>query len=207
MCSHQNYHICSSRGHDEVLYIFKRLEIQDGCPGLWFAKTFWTSSRELLHVKTADLREMFLQVSARSVVVFSEWFEIQHGHPNLWLSETFFSQNWFIWSHQSYNRWFSWILKKWTLYFFEWLRNPSWLPEALIGPNIWFLSEKVHAKSSDFPELTVLMASMSFSYVENLISSVLSHRINYRLIDIHIIIWWGFPKISTEQRKITLIFL
>ena len=153
MCSHQNYHICSSRGHDEVLYIFKRLEIQDGCPGLWFAKTFWTSSRELLHVKTADLREMFLQVSARSVVVFSEWFEIQHGHPNLWLSETFFSQNWFIWSHQSYNRCFSWILKKWTLYFFEWFGIQVGCPRLWLAQTLDFFQKKCMLSRQTFLNL------------------------------------------------------
>lgn len=50
--------------------LLKRLEIQDGCPGLWLAKIFLTSSLELVHVKSADLPELFFQRTSRSIVVF-----------------------------------------------------------------------------------------------------------------------------------------
>ena len=37
-----------------------QLEIQDGSPSFWLAETLLTSSPELLHVKSADLQELFV---------------------------------------------------------------------------------------------------------------------------------------------------
>jgi hypothetical protein len=48
---------------------------------------------------------------------------------------------------------------------------------------------------------------MSLSNWENPISALLSHRINYKIIYIHIINWWGFSRefnSRDEQRKTTL---
>ena len=88
-------------------YIFlKQLEIQDGCPDLWLAETFSTSSPDLLHVIQQTWQKFSSEV-LKKCCGFSERFEIQDGHPGLWLAETFFSyffQNYFIWSHQTYHK-------------------------------------------------------------------------------------------------------
>ena len=49
------------------LGVLKCLNIQENCTWLWLAETFSTSP-ELLHVKSPNLSEMFLYVSSRSVV-------------------------------------------------------------------------------------------------------------------------------------------
>jgi hypothetical protein len=55
MSCRQTYHMRTFRGLEEVLYLFEMIRIQDGYPGFWMAKTFSTSSPELLHLKLPDL--------------------------------------------------------------------------------------------------------------------------------------------------------
>ena len=55
MSCHQTYLMCTFKGLEEVLYLVEMIRIQDGYPGLLLAKTFSTSSPELLHLKLPDL--------------------------------------------------------------------------------------------------------------------------------------------------------
>ena len=77
--------------------VLKRLEIQDGCPGLWLAEIF------RLH---QNLPEMFLLVSSRSVVVFQSNSKSNMAVPASigWDVFYFVFQNYFIWSHQTFHR-------------------------------------------------------------------------------------------------------
>jgi len=49
-------------------YFESQSEIQYGCPGLWLADTFWTSSQEWLQGYTPNLPHIFLMRSWPSVV-------------------------------------------------------------------------------------------------------------------------------------------
>jgi len=51
-------------------YFLSRSEIQYGCPDLWLADTFWTSSQERLKGSTPILPQMFLMRSWPSLVTF-----------------------------------------------------------------------------------------------------------------------------------------
>ena len=63
-------------------------EKQDGCPGLWLAETFSTSSLKPLNGIQWNLTGSKISTSSTKFVFFGR-SETQDGSPGLWLAETF----------------------------------------------------------------------------------------------------------------------
>ena len=106
-------------------------ENQERCPGLWLAKTFFTSSLKLLNRIQWNLTGSHYQVCVLGPI------GNQDGHPGLWLAETFFtsslqrlnriqrnltgtrSQRFLpiscIWGRWENQRWLPWSLILWVI--------------------------------------------------------------------------------------------
>ena len=98
-----------------------------------------------------------------------------------------------------------------VLFVFGVIRNPRWLPFPPIGGKHFLLLFQKNCMLCHQAFQTVPFGDpMPFYNGENLISAVLSHKINYKFIYIHINYLMGIFlefNLSYEQREITLILL
>jgi hypothetical protein len=182
MPSLQTYYSCSSRGLWRSIICFWSNSYQR-----WFSWSligrdiFEFLSRTTTWEVSRLARNVHLEVLKKSC--FSERLEIQPvcAPASDWWRYFDFCSKLLHWTSNVPLR----VLKDCCV-FLEWFEIQDGQPDLLIGRNIFdcMLSHQTFQKCLGDP--------MSFSKGENLSSVLLSHRINYNFIYIHVIIWRGF---------------
>jgi len=202
LLSHQTYHNCSSRGSEEILYLFEAIRNPRWLPWHLICQDILISSPELLHMKSPNMTEMFLLRSLRSAVVFHIVLKSNMAAPVCdWLihyllfsKTTPLEVTWLAIAVPLM------VLKK-NCYFLEWFEIQDGRPVLWLDKTVFTsFPEKLHAKSPDILDNVSLGGSSLFFLWRNLISAihffVSSDMINYKFIYVHIMIWWGFSMID-----------